>query len=143
MKNKRTGNEGYAAIKLDMSKAYDRVEWGFVENMMREMGFDEKWINFIMLYVSSVKCQFKVNGSCLDVVIPQRGLRQVDPISPYILLIFVEAFSSLLNKADIDGRLEGIRICNNAPSFNHLLFADDSLVSIKASQSSAKTPQIF
>jgi hypothetical protein len=143
MKNKRTGNEGYAAIKLDMSKAYDRVEWGFVENMMREMGFDEKWINFIMLYVSSVKCQFKVNGSCLDVVIPQRGLRQVDPISPYILLIFVEAFSSLLNKADIDGRLEGIRICNNAPSFNHLLFADDSLVSIKASQASAKTPQIF
>jgi hypothetical protein len=140
MKNKRMGNQGYASIELDMSKAYDRVEWGFVENMMREMGFDEKWI---MIYVSLVKCQFKVNGSCLDVVIPQRGLRQVDPISPYILLIFVEAFSSLLNKADIDGRLEGIRICNNAPSFNHLLFADDSLVSIKASQSSAKTPQIF
>jgi hypothetical protein len=143
MKNKRMGNQGYASIELDMSKAYDRVEWGFVENMMREMGFDEKWINLIMLYVSLVKCQFKVNGSCLDVVIPQRGLRQVDPISPYILLIFVEAFSSLLNKADIDGRLEGIRICKNAPSFNHLLCANDSLVSIKASQASAKTPQIF
>jgi hypothetical protein len=141
MKNKRRGKDGYAAIKLDMSKAYDRVEWVFVEKMMRKMGFDEKWISLIMLCISSVKYQFKVNGSCTDVVIPQRGLRQGDPISPYIFLICAEAFSSLLNKAELEGSLEGIKICNNAPSFNHLLFADDSLVLIKASQASARTLQ--
>jgi hypothetical protein len=141
MKNKRTGREGYADIKLDMSKAYDRVEWNFVERMMRKMGFQEKWISLIMLCITSVKYQFKVNGTCSDVVVPQRGLRQGDPISPYIFLICAEAFSSLLNKADVDGSLQGIKICNNAPSFNHLLFADDSLVLIKASKESAKTLQ--
>jgi hypothetical protein len=105
------------------------------------MGFQEKWISLIMLCITSVKYQFKVNGTCSDVVVPQRGLRQGDPISPYIFLICAEAFSSLLNKADVDGSLQGIKICNNAPSFNHLLFVDDSLVLIKASKESAKTLQ--
>ncbi|KAK1663577.1 hypothetical protein QYE76_051736 [Lolium multiflorum] len=141
MKNKRSGLEGYAAVKLDMSKAYDRVEWDFVEKMMRRLGFHERWIKLIMMCISTVKYQFKVNGSCSDVIVPQRGLRQGDPISPYIFLICAEAFSSLLNKAELDGSLQGIKICNNAPSFNHLLFADDSLVLIKASQASAKTLQ--
>jgi hypothetical protein len=141
MKNKRSGNEGFAAIKLDMSKAYDRVEWKFVEAMMRRMGFDERWITLIMRCITSVRYQFKVNGSYTDAITPQRGLRQGDPISPYLFLICAEAFSSLLNKADLDGSLEGIRVCNEAPSFNHLLFADDSLVLIKATKASARTLQ--
>jgi hypothetical protein len=141
MKNKKRGKDAYAAVKLDMSKAYDRVEWGFLEKMMRKLGFAEIWIQRIMLCVSSVSYQVRVNGSLTDVIIPERGLRQGDPLSPYLFLICAEAFSSLLNKSEIDGELEGIRICNGAPSFNHLLFADDSLVLIKASSESAKSLQ--
>jgi hypothetical protein len=88
-----------------------------------------------------VKYQIRVNGSLTDEIVPQRGLRQGDPLSPYLFLICAEGFSVLLNKAEEDGSLEGIRICNAAPSFNHLLFADDSLVLIKATYESARTLQ--
>lgn len=87
--------------------------------------------------VSSVSYKVKVNGECTDVIVPQCGLRQGDPLSPYLFLIVAEGFSALLNKAEAAGALKGIRICNGAPSFNHLLFADDSLVLMKASQESA------
>ena len=141
MKTKRRGKEGYAAIKLDMSKAYDRVEWSFVEKMMRKLGFAERWINLVLNCVTSVQYQVRVNGSLTDVISPQRGLRQGDPLSPYLFLICAEGFSVLLNKAEVEGELEGIRVCQNAPSFNHLLFADDSLVLIKATRESAKSLQ--
>ncbi|KAM3241700.1 hypothetical protein ACQJBY_054489 [Aegilops geniculata] len=137
-KNKRTGKEGYAAVKLDMSKAYDRVEWGFLEKMMYKLGFEERWIKPVMLCISTVTYRFKVNGECTDVVVPQRGLRQGDPLSPYLFLIVAEGFSSLLNKAEREGSLNGIRICNGAPSLNQLLFADDSLVLMKAARESAR-----
>jgi hypothetical protein len=73
MKHKRNGKEGFAAVKLDMSKACDRVEWIFLEMMMRKMGFDETWIRRIMLCVSTVTYQFRVNGECTDAITPQRG----------------------------------------------------------------------
>ncbi|XP_045085746.1 uncharacterized protein [Aegilops tauschii subsp. strangulata] len=77
-KNKRTGKDGYAAVKLDMSKAYDKVEWDFLEKMMYQLGFEERWIKLVMLCISTVSYKFKVNGECTDVVVPQRGLRQDD-----------------------------------------------------------------
>jgi hypothetical protein len=141
MKTKRRGLEGYAAVKLDMSKAYDRVEWGFLEKMMRRLGFHDKWVRLIMLCITSVKYQFKVNGECTDMIYPQRGLRQGDPLSPYLFLLCAEGFSALLNRAEADGSLQGIKVCENAPSINHLLFADDSLVLMKASSASARTLQ--
>jgi hypothetical protein len=70
-------------------------------------------------------------------VIPGRGLRQGDPISPYLFLICGEAFSSMLNQADQNGSLEGVKICPGKPSFNHLLFVDDSLILLKVSEESS------
>jgi hypothetical protein len=141
MKTRKHGKDGYAAVKLDMSKAYDRVEWEFLERIMRKLGFHERWIRLVMGCISSVKYQVRVNGSLTDVITPQRGMRQGDPLSPYLFLLCAKGFSSLLNKAEVRGELEGIRICNGAPRFNHLLFADDSLVLIKATRESAKSLQ--
>jgi hypothetical protein len=128
MQNKRSGAQGSVAIKLDMSKAYDWVEWHFLEDMMRKMGLHEEWIKMIMKCVTSVNYRIKVNNTYSDTIIPQRGLRQGDPLSPYLFLICGEAFSPLLNKAEADGKLQGVKVCATAPSFNHLLFVDDSLV---------------
>ncbi|KAA3477110.1 reverse transcriptase [Gossypium australe] len=94
-----------------MSKAYDRVEWDFIESIMTKMGFDVKWIEKIMKCVRSVKYMVKCNNVLFDIFIPERGLRQRDPLSPYLFL--------------------GIRASRNGPRINHLFFADDALLFVK------------
>jgi len=128
MQTKRSGKQSYAAVKMDMSKAYDRVEWSFLEKMMIKLGFHERWVDTIMKCVTTVTYCIRVNGQLTDEIAPQRGLRQGDPLSPYLFLLCAEAFSCLLLAAERRGELEGVKVCQDAPSINHLLFADDSLL---------------
>ena len=79
----KSGSHGYMAIKLDMSKAWDRVKWPFLEGIMRRMGFNHGWINLIMLCVKIVTYSMLVNGEPCGVIHPTRGIRQGNPISPY------------------------------------------------------------
>ena len=137
LKSRRRGSEGLAAIKLDMSKAYDRVEWPFLEKMMRKLGFQERWINLIMQCVTTVCYRIKVNGEYTDSFFPQRGLRQGDPLSPYLFILCAEGFSALLQHAESVGNIEGIKVCPGAPVVNHLFFADDSLILMKAREADA------
>jgi hypothetical protein len=136
IKHKRNG-DGYMAVKLDMSKAYDRVEWNFLEATLSKIGFHSSWVSLLMKCVRSVTYRIKVNGELTDVIYPQRGLRQGDPLSPYLFLIVAEGFSSLLHIAEQQGLIEGIKICPTAPSVSHLLFADDSLLLLKADSDNA------
>jgi hypothetical protein len=84
------------AVKLEMSKAYDRVELRFLKVVMRRMGFNELWISLIMMCVKSVQYMILVNRTPCGLITPSRGIQQGDPISPYLFPICVEALSSIL-----------------------------------------------
>lgn len=122
---RKKGKHGLCAVKLDMHKAYDRVEWGFLEKMMIKLGFDSWWVKMIMACVSSVRYTVRFNSMETDIVTPTRGIRQGDPLSPYLFLMVAEGLSCLIQQAEERGELEGIRVCHEAPMVSHLLFADD------------------
>jgi len=115
-------------IKHDMGKAYDPVEWVFLEFVMGRLGFSNQWITWIMAYVRSVSYSVLVNGCPVGEIIPTRGIRQGDPISPYLFLICAETLSSLLLQAEHNGVIFGVPTSNRGPKLNHLFFTDDSLI---------------
>lgn len=136
LRNKR-GKQGDCAIKLDMAKAYDRVEWRYLECIMRAMGFPEVWISLVMKCVTSVTFSVRVNGVFSDEFKPSRGLRQGDPISPYLFLICSEGLSCMLKNIGPQYVSRGVRVSRHAPWISHLLFADDCLIFTQASKRGA------
>ena len=133
MKHHQKGKSGFMALKLDMSKAYDWVEWIFLENIMKRMGFDVKWVNLIMECISTITYSVLINGEPTQVIHPSRGLRQGDPLSPYLFLLCSEGLHFLLHRATKARQILGVSICKKGPRLTHLFFADDSLIFCKAS----------
>ena len=110
-------------MKLDMTKAYDRVEWSFLQVMMVKLGFHLKWVDIIMKCSTSVSYNIVINESISNTFHPGRGLRQGDPLSPYLLLICI-GLSALLDKQQKNGLLEGIQASCNGPKvtcFSHMI----------------------
>lgn len=127
------------AVKTDMSKAYDRLEWSFIKCVLATLGFHDKFITLILECVTSASYSFLINDVVLGSVIPQRGIRQGDPLSPYLFILCSEVLTELCSKAQRDGRLPGVKIAKNSPSLNHFLFADDTMFFIPTDIRSCET----
>jgi len=137
MKTKTRVNERSVALKLDISKAYDRIDWSYLKNVMIKMGFSNSWIDWIMMCVERVDYSVIVNKDMVVPIIPGRGLRQVDPLSPYLFILCAEGLSALIRDAEGRGELQGVSVCRNAPVLSHLLFADDCFLFFQAEESQA------
>ena len=134
MHARKKGKTGALALKLDVSKAYDRVEWLFLQGIMQKLGFPKKWIKRVMTCVTTTSFSILLNGKPYGNVTPSRRICQGDPLSPYLFLLCAEGFTSLLEKAESDGKIHGASICRGAPKVSNLLFADDSLLFCRATQ---------
>jgi hypothetical protein len=123
---------------LDTKKAYDRLEWDYLQKIMIKLGFHMLWVQMIMRMINSVSFLDLFNGHKLESFKPTRGIRQGDPISPYLFLLAAEGLSCLLKSRIQSSNLMCIKVAPSAPIVRHLLFADESWLLFKADRENAE-----
>ncbi|KAL5561445.1 hypothetical protein UlMin_031192 [Ulmus minor] len=130
---KKKGTKGWMGMKIDIQKAYDRLSWQFLEAVLKAFGFHPKWINWIVTCCSTTKMTLLLNGAPVRSFFPKRGLRQGDPLSPFLFILCMEVLSRLINKKVEDGLISGFKISRHSPALHHLFFADDVFLMGKCS----------
>ncbi|KAL9666794.1 hypothetical protein QQ045_001135 [Rhodiola kirilowii] len=132
IKTRQKGGAEYCSIKLDMRKAYDRVDWKYLEQMQLRVGFSADWVDKVMKCVRSVSYRVRVNGLISDNSHPERGLRQGDPLSPYLFVLCTEWLARSLEEQQEQCLIRGVKVSRTAPMVTNLMFADDSILFVRA-----------
>ena len=114
-------------FKVDFEKAYDSVSWGFLDYMMMRMGFCERWRKWIHGCMSSASISILVNGSPTKEFTPERGLRQGDPLAPFLFNIVAEGLTGLMRNAVAKNMFSSYQVGNHKEDVNILQYADDTL----------------
>ncbi|KAL9690609.1 hypothetical protein QQ045_011014 [Rhodiola kirilowii] len=118
-------------LKIDITKAYDMVDWKFLKNILEVFGFPVKFVNWIMSCVTTSKFSVLINGCLEGYFSSTRGLRQGDPISPYLFTLVMEVFSRILGMFRQSNEFGYHPKCARI-SMSHLMFADDVIIFSKA-----------
>uniref|UniRef100_A0A803QDU6 Reverse transcriptase domain-containing protein n=1 Tax=Cannabis sativa TaxID=3483 RepID=A0A803QDU6_CANSA len=134
---KTRGKSGFMAVKTNMHKAYDRIEWSFLLRVLKANRFNEHACSLIMQSVTTVSFSVLLNGAPLKPFSPRRGLRQGDPLSPYLFILCSEVLSKLLCREEDRCEITGIKIGKNAMPISHLFYADDAIIFCKANEKEA------
>ncbi|XP_062080982.1 uncharacterized protein LOC133785782 [Humulus lupulus] len=137
MQHKRN-KDGYFLVKLDMEKAYDRLDWHFLKAVLSNWGFHDTFVGWIMKCVSTSTFSLLLNGAKAGNLTPSRGLRQDDPLSPALFIIATDVLSRLLLRAESQRKIFGIKVARRGNPITHLLFADDIVLFGRASEREAQ-----
>lgn len=143
IQHERNPLDTHCAYKLDLAKAYDRVDWDFLEGALEILGFSALWISWIMTCVKSVRFSVKLNGEVLEPFSPSRGLRQGNPLIPCLFLFIADGLATIFNREVLGGNISPVKVARNSPGISNLLFADDSLVFFKASCEQARVVKML
>jgi hypothetical protein len=129
----RSWNHSAFMLKIDLAKAFDRLEWSFIVSALARKGLHGHFINLIYACISSPTFSVIINGQPSHKFKSGRGIRQGCPMSPYLFVLAINELSLALNDALAAHHLEGISLGPNCPPIHSLLFADDLLVCGRAS----------
>lgn len=135
LKSRKRVSQTYMTIKTDITKAYDRVEWKFMESVMRAFGFCDKWMGWIMATIRTITYYVLINGNPQGYITSKRGLRRGNPLSPYLFIPCVDVLSHLVCNLSSKNKIRGINIGNGVPTITYMLFADDSIFFCQANTS--------
>ena len=115
-------------FKVDFEKAYDSLSWDYLYEIMRKMGFSNNWVAWIRAAMSSSWSSVLLNGSPTEEFQVQRGLRQGDPLSPFLFVLAMEGFHVALEEAARAGAFRGVNVGTNGLHVSHFLYADDAVL---------------
>ncbi|PWA52601.1 hypothetical protein CTI12_AA454830 [Artemisia annua] len=115
-------------LKLDFAKGFDSVSWVFLSKVMSSMGFNSSFCYWVHSCVSSARISVLVNGSSSGIFNLERGLRQGDPLSPFLFLLVAEVLNKMIKYSLSNGNLKGIKINNGGDPLTHIQFADDTIL---------------
>lgn len=114
-------------LKLDRSKAFDKLSWNYIQKILLAFGFSFTWTRWIMNLISSPSFSVLLNGSPSSPFCPSRGISQGDPLSPFLFVLMAKGLSRLLKSAVSSEALRGISI-HGLPSQSHQQFVDDTML---------------
>jgi hypothetical protein len=123
----KTAKQKCMIFKVNFEKAYDSVNWKFLVYMLKKFEFAEKWIRWVEACVCARNLSVLVNGSPTREVKIERGLKQGDPLAPFLFLLVVEGLSLLMSRAVSLGYFKPFDIKNSGIVVSHLQYADDTL----------------
>ena len=114
-------------LKIDLRKAYDSIDWKFLENVLTGLGFPRKFIGWVMACVTTPTYSIALNGSLFGHITGRKGLRQGDPLSPFLFVLCLEYFSRSLKVVTENTHFNYHPKCSQL-KITHLAFADDLML---------------
>lgn len=126
-------------FKIDFEKAFDTVDWKFLLDMLKVLGCGEKWCRWIEECISTAESSVLFNGSPSNVFKMGRGLRQGDPLSPFLFLAIAEGLSRMISVACKNGKFNPVKVGKEELEVSHLQFADDSIIFGDANEMNIET----